>query len=69
MGQVVRDIGMTLLVALVIHALYAARHMRSPSTQQQQAEQSVYAMPSYIAPAAVPIEQPPAGFSVFPWAP
>ena len=68
MGQVVRDLGMTLLVALVIHALYAARHTRRPV--QQQAEQYVYATPSYIASApSVPTEQPPAGFSVFPWAP
>ena len=68
MGQIVRDLGMTLLVALVVHALYAARHTRRPAAQQA-AEQYVYAAPSYIAPAAVPTEQPPAGFSVFPWVP
>ncbi len=65
MGQVVRDIGMTMLVALVVHALYSARHTRRPPAGP---EASVYAA---SAAPAVPqaSEQPPAGFSVFPWAP
>jgi hypothetical protein len=65
MGQVVRDLGMTLLVALVIHALYATRHARSKPVVEQPRE-FIYATP---VAAAAPTEQPPPGFSVFPWAP
>lgn len=68
MGQIVRDLGMVLLVGLVIHTLYAARQTRSafspppPSSTQG----SVYQPPKVVA---VAVETPPEGFSVFPWAP
>lgn len=66
MGQVVRDLGMTMLVALVVHALYSARNNRRPPPAAPSA--SVYVSAGSAAP--VPLsEQPPAGFSVFPWAP
>lgn len=67
MGQIVRDIGMTLLVALVIHALYAARHTRpAPAAVAER----IYAAASQpVAAAIAAAEHPPAGFSVFPWAP
>lgn len=66
MGQIVRDLGMTLLVGLVIHALYAARHTRGGPPPPPMAER-IYATAS--VPAVSVAEQPPAGFSVFPWAP
>lgn len=73
MGRVVRDIGMTMLVALVVHTLYAARHTRGRPTPPPPAA-SVYASPPPPLPPAAQAasqfaEEPPVGFSVFPWAP
>lgn len=64
MGQIVRDLGMTLIVALVVHALYSARRSRHAPPPQEQPQQRA------TPPAAASVvELPPAGFSVFPWAP
>jgi len=68
MGQVVRDMGMTLLVALVIHALYAARSSRPSAPSTGSAQERIYtAAPQKTEPTTE--QKPPEGFSVFPWAP
>lgn len=64
MGRIVRDFGLTLLVGLVIHALYVAR--KNPPGPPQRESASYVPM---ATPQAKSADVPPPGFTVFPWAP
>lgn len=66
MGRVVRDLGMTMLVGLVVYTLYAARSSRASGSSP---EPSSHMFSTARLEPQVSAEMPPLGFTVFPWMP
>lgn len=69
MGQIIRDLGMTMLVGLVVYTLYAARSARSSVTSAPAADESNIFTSARQNATEIVSELPPLGFTVFPWMP